>query len=162
MSHSEQARLQRKHQAERAKQRRQLVSVTAFGVIVLLVIFAIGYFLVPLFTPKASGVTQVGSGKIINIQAAMDGFDIPEIHVNAGEQVTVNLTSLDNSMHTDGGGKHQFAIDELGVNLIVQPQSTNSITFTAMQPGTYTFYCDICCGGKANPTMNGKFVIDAA
>jgi hypothetical protein len=18
------------------------------------------------------------------------------------------------------------------------------------------FYCDICCGGKANPTMNGK------
>ncbi len=161
MSHSEKERLERQHQAERNKQRKQIFRITAFGILLLLVIFAVGYFLAPVFVPKASGVTQVGSGKIINIQAAMDGFDIPEIHVKAGEQVTVNLTSLDNSMHTDGGGKHQFAIDELGVNLIAQPMSSNSTTFTATKPGLYTFYCDICCGGKANPTMNGKFVIEA-
>lgn len=161
MSHSDQARLRRQHQAERAKRRQQLVRLAAFGVIVILVILAVGYFLVPVFAPKASGVTQADGGKIINIQAAMDGFDITEIHVKAGEQITVNLTSLDNSMHTDGGGKHQFAIDKLGVNVVAQPLSSNSVTFTAMQPGTYTFYCDICCGGKANPTMNGKFIIEA-
>ncbi len=161
MSHSEKERLERQHQAERNKQRKQIFRMSAFGILLLLVIFAVGYFLAPVFAPKAGGVMQVGSGKIINIQAAMDGFDIPEIHVKAGEQVTLNLRSLDNSMHTDGGGKHQFAIDELGVNLIAQPLSTNSATFTATKPGVYTFYCDICCGGKANPTMNGKFVVDA-
>lgn len=160
MSHSDKERLKRQHQAEHNKQRAQIFRVSAFVVLLLLVIFAVGYFLAPVFAPKASGVTQVGSGKIINIQAAMDGFDVPEIRVKAGEQITVNLTSLDNSMHTDGGGKHQFAIDELGVNLVAQPLSSNSTTFTATQPGVYTFYCDICCGGKANPTMNGKFVIE--
>lgn len=161
MSHSDKERLKRQHQAERNKQRKQILRVSAFGILLLLVIIAVGYFLAPMFAPKASGVTQVGSGKIINIQAAMDGFDIHEIRVKVGEQITVNLTSLDNSMHTDGGGKHQFAIDELGVNLVAQPLSSNRTTFTATQSGVYTFYCDICCGGKANPTMNGKFIIEA-
>ncbi len=161
MSHSDKERLKRQHQAERNKQRTQIFRVSAFVVLLLFVIFAVGYLLAPVFAPKASGVTQVGSGKIINIEAAMDGFDVPEIRVKAGEQVTINLRSLDNSMHTDGGGKHQFAIDELGVNLVAQPMSTNSTTFTATKPGEYTFYCDICCGGKANPTMNGKFVVEA-
>mgnify|MGYP000223947212 FL=1 len=161
MSHSDKMRLKRQHQAERNTQRKQILRVTAFGILLLLVIFAVGYFLAPVFAPKASGVTQVGSGKIINIQAAMDGFDIPEIRATVGEQISVNLTSLDNSMHSDGGGKHQFAIDELGVNLVAQPLSSNSTTFTATKPGVYTFYCDICCGGKANPTMNGKLVIEA-
>ncbi|MDL1894687.1 hypothetical protein FBQ82_00295 [Anaerolineae bacterium CFX7] len=161
MSHSDKERLKRQHQAERNKQRKQIFRLSAFGILLLLVIFAVGYFLAPVFAPKASGVTQVGSGKIINIQAAMDGFDIPEIRAKVGEQISVNLTSLDNSMHSDGGGKHQFAIDELGVNLVAQPLSSNSTTFTATKPGVYTFYCDICCGGKANPTMNGKLVIEA-
>ena len=161
MSTSDKKRLERMHQAEREKHRKQWVRPAAFGLIVLVVIVFIGYFLYPVLAPKASGVTQNENGKVINVQAAMDGFDVPEIHVKAGEQITLNLRSLDNSMHTDGGGKHQFAIDELGVNLVAQPMSTNSTTFTATKPGVYTFYCDICCGGKANPTMNGKFVVEA-
>ena len=161
MSSSVKNRLERQHKAVRERHRQQWMRAAAFGLIVLVVTAIIGYFLFPLLTPKATGVTQTENGKVINVQAAMDGFDMNEIHVKAGETVTVNLRSLDNSMHTDGGGKHQFAIEELGVNLIAQPMSTNSTTFTATTPGEYTFYCDICCGGKANPTMNGKFVIEA-
>lgn len=161
MSTSDKKRLERMHQAEREQHRNRWVRPAAFGLIVLVVIGLIGYFLSPLLTPKVSGVTQNENGKVINIQAAMDGFDVPEIHVKVGEQITVNLRSLDNSMHSDGGGKHQFAIDELGVNLVAQPMSTNSTTFIATKPGVYPFYCDICCGGKANPTMNGKFVVEA-
>lgn len=161
MSKSATSRLQRQRQAARARERSNLIRAGVFGVVVLSVLFAAGYFLLPLFTPQASGITQTVGGRIINLQAAMDGFDVKEIHVQQGETVTVNLRSLDNSMHTDGGGKHQFAIEELGVNLVAQPLSTNSVTFTADKPGEYIFYCDICCGGKANPTMNGKFVVDA-
>ncbi len=122
---------------------------------------AVFYFLAPAFEPKASGITQSGNVKTVNIQAAMDGFDMQEIRVKVGETVKVNLRSLDNEHHTDGGGKHQFAIDELGVNIIANPLSVNSGTFVATKAGTYTFYCDICCGGKANPTMNGKLIVDA-
>ena len=75
--------------------------------------------------------------------------------------MTVRLTSLDNEHHTDGGGKHQWAVDELGVDIVAQPESSNIMTFAPEKPGTYTFYCDIRCGGKANPTMNGQLIVEA-
>ena len=153
----------REHQRKEARTRRikKIVRLAAFGAILVAVIVAVVFFLSPVFAPKASGITQGGSGSVVNIQAAMDGFDIKEIRAKAGETVTVNLQSLDNEHHTDGGGKHQFAIDELGVNLIAQPLSANSQTFTPTKPGIYMYYCDICCGGKANPTMNGKLIVES-
>ncbi|HBH96672.1 MAG TPA: cupredoxin domain-containing protein [Candidatus Omnitrophica bacterium] len=127
---------------------------------VVVVIVVVIYLLRPVFEPKASGITQLGNVKVVNIQAAMDGFDIAEIRAKVGETVKVSLRSLDNEHHTDGGGKHQFAIDELGVNIIANPLSVNSGTFTATKTGTYTFYCDICCGGRANPTMSGRLIVE--
>ncbi len=162
MSSSLTRRREWQKQQGRARQRKQYMRAGIFGGIVLVVIAAIAYFLSPVFTPKASGISQDANGKVINIQAAMDGFDLKEIRVKAGETLTVNLQSLDNEHHTDGGGKHQFAIDELGVNIVAQPLSSNSATFTTTKPGTYTYYCDICCGGKANPTMNGKLIVEPA
>lgn len=101
------------------------------------------------------------SGKVVDIAADMGGFSRKVVVVKAGEPVTVRLTSLDNSHHTDGGGKHQWAVDELGVNIIAPPLGSSSKTFTPAKPGTYTFYCDICCGGRANPTMSGRLIVTA-
>ncbi len=100
------------------------------------------------------------AGNVIDVTGSMDGFDKSEIHVKVGQPVTIRLTSMDNAAHTDGGGKHQFAVDELGVNIIAQPESSNYMTFTPTKAGSYMFYCDICCGGKANPTMNGTLVVE--
>lgn len=100
------------------------------------------------------------AGNVIDVEASMSGFDQREIHVKLGEPVTVRLTSLDNEHHTDGGGKHQWAVDELGVDIVAQPESSNYMTFTPTRAGTYTFYCNICCGGKANPTMSGQLVVE--
>ncbi len=100
------------------------------------------------------------SGNVIDVEASMSGFDQKEIHVKVGEPVTIRLTSLDNEHHTDGGGKHQWAVDELGVDIVAQPESSNTMTFTPTKSGTYTYYCDICCGGKANPTMSGQLVVE--
>lgn len=101
------------------------------------------------------------AGNVIDVAATMSGFDTPEIRIKAGEPVTVRLTSLDNEHHTDGGGQHQWAVDDLGVNVVAQPLSSNTVTFTPDKPGEYTFYCDICCGGRANPTMNGTLITEA-
>ncbi len=160
MSSSLARKRERARQEARAQKTQQYLRVGAFTVILTLVIVAVVYFLWPVLSPKESGIAETANAKIVNIQAGMDGFDIPEIRVKVGETVKVNLRSLDNEHHTDGGGKHQFAIDELGVNIVAQPLSVNSGTFVASTAGTYTFYCDICCGGKANPTMNGKLIVE--
>jgi cytochrome c oxidase subunit II len=158
------ADLTRKHQrlikVAHARQTQQVARIAGFGVIVLLVVTAVVYLLAPLFAAQPNGIVQDGNTKTVNLQAAMDGFDLKEIRVKVGETIKVNLRSMDNSMHSDGGGKHQFAIDELAVNIVAQPLSISSGTFTPSKPGTYTFYCDICCGGRANPTMNGKLIVE--
>jgi heme/copper-type cytochrome/quinol oxidase subunit 2 len=98
---------------------------------------------------------------VVDVSIDMKGFDRDTIRVRAGEPVTIRLTSLDGPFHLDGGGQHQLAIDELGLDIIAPARGSASATFTATEPGTYTFYCDICCGGRANPTMIGALVVEA-
>jgi heme/copper-type cytochrome/quinol oxidase subunit 2 len=98
----------------------------------------------------------------VAVHASMGGFDPPALTVKAGTTVKIELSSMDTSMHSDGGGWHQFAIDDLGVDWKVGPLSSEVFEFTApAKPGTYTWYCDICCGGKENPSMRGTLSVAA-
>lgn len=143
---------------KQARQRQRRIRSGIFAVIVMSVLGLAGYYLYSAFFKPAPPAM---AGNVIDVQADMAGFDMKEIRVKVGEPVTVRLTSLDNSHHTDGGGKHQWAVDELGVDIVAQPESSNYTTFTPDKPGEYTFYCDICCGGRANPTMNGTLIVEA-
>lgn len=143
---------------QRARQQQKRVRSILFAAIVVGVLGLAGYFLKnAFFRPPPPPM----AGNVIDIAASMSGFDQEEIRVKAGEPVTIRLTSLDNSHHTDGGGKHQWAVDELGVSLVAQPLSSNYTTFTPDRPGVYAFYCDICCGGRANPTMQGTLIVES-
>lgn len=137
--------------------RQQRIRSGIFAVIVVGVLGLAGFYLKQAFLRPAP---EPMAGNVIDVEASMSGFDQTEIRIKAGEPVTVRLTSLDNEHHTDGGGKHQWAIDELGVDIIAQPESSNYVAFTPEKPGTYTFYCDVCCGGKANPTMSGQLIVE--
>ncbi|HEX6270530.1 MAG TPA: cupredoxin domain-containing protein [Anaerolineales bacterium] len=141
-----------------ARLRQRGIRSVAFAVVVVTILSLTGYLLKEaFFRPPPEPM----AGNVIDVAADMSGFDKTEIRVKASEPVTIRLTSLDNEHHTDGGGKHQWAVDELGVDIIAQPESSNYLTFTPKQAGTYTFYCDICCGGRANPTMNGQLIVEA-
>lgn len=142
----------------RARQRERRVRAITFAVVGVVVLGLAGYLLVSAFVKPALPPL---AGNVIDVSATMSGFDTQEIRVLAGRPVTVRLTSLDNSHHTDGGGKHQWAVDELGVSIVAPPEGSSYATFTPQTPGTYTFYCDICCGGRANPTMQGTLVVEA-
>jgi cytochrome c oxidase subunit II len=130
--------------------------ILAFAVVVLLVLGAAGYLVAAAFSPK----TPPPAANVIDVSADMGGFSRSEIRVKVGQPVTVRLTSLDNSSHTDGGGKHQWAVDEFKANVVAPALGSNMVTFTPTKAGEYTFYCDICCGGRANPTMQGKLIVE--
>ena len=131
--------------------------LAAFGVIVLVVGgLAIGLVVSRLQGPAATDTTAV------QVHASMGGFDPGSLTVKAGQTVKVELSSMDSSMHSDGGGWHEFAIDALGIDWKVGPLSTKVFEFTApATAGTYDFYCNICCGGKENPSMQGKLTVSA-
>ncbi len=98
-------------------------------------------------------------GELLVVEADMSGFRPKVLHAQAGEPITVRLKSLDTQFHTDGGGKHQFAIDKLGVDIIAPPRGSRKASFTVSEPGVYPFYCSICCGGKGNPSMWGRLIV---
>lgn len=146
-----------REEARRARQSQKRAKAVSYLLIVTGVVGIAGYLLFgALYRPSPPPL----AGNVIDIAAAMSGFDKTEIHIKLGQPVTIRLTSLDNSYHSDGGGKHQWAVDELGINIIAQPMSSSTKTFTPMKSGTYMFYCDVCCGGRANPSMQGTLVVE--
>lgn len=134
----------------------QPLRIFAFSMIVVLVLGTAGYLLVSAFSSR----TPPPAANTLDISADMGGFSQDEVRVKAGEPITIRLTSLDNRFHTDGGGQHQWAVDDLGLDLIAPPLGSSWVTFTPDEPGVYSFYCDICCGGRANPTMQGTLVVE--
>lgn len=149
----------RKHGRRMARKRaNRSVRTVAYLALILVVLGVAGYLLVSAFLPKV----PAAAANTIDVTAGMEGFNMKEIKVKADQPVTLRLTSLDTPYHTDGGGKHQWAVDELGLSVIAPPKGSDSITFTPDKTGTFTFYCDICCGGRANPTMQGKLIVEGA
>lgn len=131
--------------------------VAAFAVIALGVgALALSLVVGRLLPPAATDVTAV------QVHASMGGFEPPALTIKAGQTVKVEFSSMDTAFHSDGGGWHQFAIEKLGIDWKVGPESSEVFEFTApTTPGTFTFYCDICCGGKENPSMRGELTVTA-
>ncbi len=131
--------------------------MAVFGGLALLIgTLAIALVVSRLQPPGATDATAV------QVKASMGGFDPGGLTAKVGQTVRVELSSTDTPYHGDGGGWHQFAIDGLGIDWKVGPQSSEVFEFIApTAAGTYTWYCDICCGGKENPTMQGTLTVTA-
>lgn len=140
------------------RRRRRRWKRWAYLFIVATVAAGAGWLLLPIL--PGEGPRPAG-GDLVAIEGTMGGFSTQVIRAKAGRPLTVRLTSLDTRFHTDGGGKHQFAIDALGVNIVAPPKGTREATFTPTAPGVYEYYCDVCCGGRANPTMVGTLIVEA-
>ncbi len=127
-----------------------------FATIVVVVLGVAGVLLFNAFYKPPLPVAD----NVIDVSADMSGFSMTEIRVKVDQPVTIRLRSLDNEHHTDGAGKHQWAVDDFNANVIAPAEGTAMTTFTPTKTGTYVFYCDICCGGRANPSMNGKLIVE--
>ncbi len=126
-----------------------LVTLAVLGVSVFLAVS-------PLRALRAPDQGTAGqTGEIRQIVVSMAGFDPPSVRVPAGRPFSIRLINPDSQFHTDGGGWHQFHIDALNLDVRIPPKSERSQTFARLAPGKYEFYCDVCCGGKENPSMRG-------
>jgi plastocyanin len=126
------------------------------GIAVFVGVAAVGLVVTRLLPGTATDVAA------IQVSASMGGFEPPAMQAKAGSTVRVEFASTDTPFHSDGGGWHELAIEELGIDWKVAPQSRQVFEFTApSEPGTYAFYCDICCGGKENPSMQGRLTVTA-
>ncbi len=97
----------------------------------------------------------------VTLRIDMGGFTPPTLTIPADRQVRVKIVNPDNAHHSDGGGIHQFAVERLGVNVKVPPETIQVITLPPAAEGDYSFYCDTCCGGKENPSMQGVIRVRA-
>jgi cytochrome c oxidase subunit II len=132
------------------------VRATGYLLAAVIVLGSATYLLASAVAPRVVPATTDS----LDIVASMSGFSQNEVRVKRGVPVTIRLTSVDNRYHPDGGGQHQWAVDKLGLNLIAPPMGSNTITFTPDAPGVYTFYCDVCCGGRENPAMQGTLLVE--
>jgi len=108
-----------------------------------------------------AGVPAEQEGSIDAVlRISMGGWEPAVLHAEAGDEITIRMVNLDNRFHTDGGGWHNFVVPLTGFEERVAPEQTTTFTLTApVAKGEYLFYCDVCCGGKDNPYMQGKLIV---
>jgi plastocyanin len=114
--------------------------------------FAFGNFLT---RPAAAAGT-------ISVQSSMAGFTPSEIRVKAGATVTLDWWTEDAAMHLQGG-VHTMIAPDLGLHEELPAESRRAVSWMVPnKPGTYDVWCESCCGGKDNPQMHGKIVVEPA
>ncbi len=148
-----------KRPREASRKHRRLYGGGAFFIVITVVIIA-------LFTGGiAYGVQGLVAGGPVEEGEFVDGavqfrivarqwsFEPAIIKVNPGDRVRFILTSMDIS--------HGFSINELGINLALNPEK-DTIRTVVIPPdiadGVYAMYCSVFCG-IGHPYMKGKIII---
>lgn len=88
--------------------------------------------------------------RTIRIEASQYAFNPGQVHVNPGDQVTLELISTD--------VVHGLYLDTYGLSLQADPGQTARLVFTADRPGTFRMRCNVTCGAM-HPFMIGKLVV---
>ncbi len=87
----------------------------------------------------------------VTIKTAGMRFVTDEVHVKAGQPVTLRVVNTD-------GYAHAFDMDEFGIHAPLPAQVAYAAAFTPSEPGRYRFYCG--SPGHEAAGMTGVLVVD--
>ncbi len=82
-------------------------------------------------------------------------FAMTTINVKTGDEVQIICTNQDDVEDIS----HGFCLANHDVCMVVNPQDTNSITFTAGHPGVYWYYCPWFCHAM-HLEMRGRLIVE--
>ena len=106
---------------------------------------------------EANKVVKVGKRKWrVYMTSVAPAFGLNDFTVRQGDEVQIILTNLDKVEDLS----HGFCVTDHDVNFIVNPQDTNSMTFTVGKPGLYWFYCPWFCHAL-HLEMRGRMFVTA-
>jgi nitrous-oxide reductase len=88
-----------------------------------------------------SSVERIGNRVIARMTATAPVFGLQEVEVNEGDEVTFIVTNTDEIPDL----AHGFALSNYGIQFIVGPFETKSVTFIADKPGVHWIYCTTFC-----------------
>lgn len=72
------------------------------------------------------------------------------LHVNPGDQVTIELVATD--------VVHGLSIDGYNLETIADPGRPATISFVASRPGSFRLHCTVTCG-NLHPFMTGELLV---
>ena len=108
-------------------------------------------FPAPGFEGVEEAVVNTESVKEISVTAKQWEFDPNQIIVNKGDNVKLNIKSIDVT--------HGFSLPDFGVNSKLNPGQTTTVEFTADKTGTFTFFCSVQCG-EGHSNMKGTLIVN--
>lgn len=107
-------------------------------------------FVIPL---SARTVDATGGSGVKEIAVSSRGlaYDVSEIRVNVGDTVRVT--------YTNGGGRHDWVVDEFeGAQTdVIRAGQSQTVEFVADRAGSFEFYCSV--PGHRQAGMYGSFVV---
>jgi cytochrome c oxidase subunit 2 len=102
--------------------------------------------------PAAADASAASGVRVIALTARRFRFEPEEIALRVGEQVVVEIRSLD--------WIHGINLPSLGQRLDLLPGRVTRLALHPTQPGVIDFLCDNFCG-EGHDQMSGRFVVSA-
>jgi nitrous-oxide reductase len=88
-----------------------------------------------------NAIERSGNKVTVHLTANAPVFGMQEITVDEGDEVTFIVTNHDEIPDLS----HGFCISNYGINFVVGPFQTRSVTFVADKPGLHWIYCTNFC-----------------
>ncbi|WP_319370685.1 cupredoxin domain-containing protein [uncultured Ilyobacter sp.] len=96
-------------------------------------------------------IGEVSDGvRMIDVETYQFGFEPNYIVVNAGEKVKLNFTTRD--------VVHGFMVEEMNIDVSINPGEISTIEFTPEKSGIYKFRCSVPCG-SGHRAMIGYLIV---